>query len=61
MQFAGSVLTEAQQLVFKFAAKSDNPDKPGKEFQLKIVVKSLEGTIMGQPKALQVSNLILNC
>ncbi|KAI6182666.1 Vesicle-fusing ATPase [Aphelenchoides bicaudatus] len=60
MQFAGSVLTEAQQLVFKFAAKSDNPDKPGKEFQLKIIVKSLEGTIMGQPKALQIASGPLN-
>lgn len=61
MQFAGSVLTEGQQMVFKFTekSKSENPDKPGKDFQLKIVVKSLEGAVIGQ-KAAQVASGPLN-
>lgn len=50
MQFAAMVLTEGQELVFKYVEKnkSENPDKPGKEHQLKLVVKSLEGAVIGQ-------------
>lgn len=58
MQFAGTVLTEGQQMIFKFTekSKSENPDKPGKEIQLKIVVKSLEGAIIGQKTSQVICN-----
>jgi hypothetical protein len=60
MQFAGTVLTENQQMIFKFTEKNktENSDKPGKDYQLKIVVKSLEGAVIGQ-KALQVSDIFI--
>ena len=56
MQFAATVFTEGQELVFKFTVKSENPDKPGKEHQLKILVKALEGAVFGQ-KSQKVSTI----
>jgi hypothetical protein len=48
MQFAATVLTEGQELAFKFAIQPDSPNKAVKEHMLKIVVKSLEGAVIGQ-------------
>lgn len=49
MQFASMVFTEGQELAFKYVEKpKENSDKPGKEHQLKIFVKSLEGATIGQ-------------
>lgn len=64
MQFSSTVLTEHQEVVFKFTDKSKVEGKPGRDVQLKLVVKSLEGAVIGHkitPVGLLRGVLILVC
>jgi len=61
MQYSASVFTESQEVAFKYTEKNkvENSDKPGKDHQLKLIVRSLEGAVPGQ-KSKKIEFGVLN-